>query len=84
MVPSESHSRWRDLVTESVAFQPSFLALKLLLKRAHLRYQADSSETTVQALAGELHTFFAKYERFLGDDIAFLFSKEEIAECQRS
>lgn len=69
MLPPKTDPRWRALAEGRLAFEPSFLALKFLLQRIHLRLYADSQKLHVEEMIDDLYAFFEKYERFLAEDI---------------
>ncbi len=57
------------MVEGRLVFEPSFLALKFLLQRIHIRLHSNAQEVQIDEMVNDLYSFFEKYERFLSDDI---------------
>lgn len=72
MVPDKSNSCWRNLANGSKKIQTQTLGLQMLLKRYQGSITPASPATAVNAAADELHAFFVKYEKILGNEIKSL------------
>lgn len=72
MVPDKSNPCWRSLASGSKKIQTQTLGLQMLLKRFQGSLTPASPATAVNAAADELHAFFVKYEKILGNEIKSL------------
>ena len=72
MIPDKSSACWRSLATGGKAIKTEQLGLQMLLKRIHSKLTAASPDAEILAAAEELHAFFIKYEKILGDEIKSL------------
>jgi hypothetical protein len=61
-LPSAMHPVWEKLMARKAKQTFSLFAANMAVDHAARAYQADPSQKT--KLAGELHTFFSKYEKF--------------------
>jgi hypothetical protein len=73
MIPPASDPHWRNVVTGSISFQPSMLALQILLTRLKTAVERDQSPGNVSRAIGELRAYFEKYEAIAADDLAQIF-----------
>jgi len=72
MIPDKTNTCWRSLATGRKKIQTSQLGLQMLLQRIQSRVTATSPDGEVRAAAEELHAFFVKYERILGNELTAL------------
>jgi hypothetical protein len=72
VVPDKSNPCWRGLVTGSKKIQTQTLGLQMLLKRYQGSITPSSPAASINAAAEELHGFFVKYEKILGNEIKSL------------
>lgn len=72
MLPDKSHACWRGLALNTKKITTQSLGLQMLLKRMHGKVTAASPDQEIRAGAEELHAFFVKYEKILGNEIKSL------------
>jgi hypothetical protein len=66
-LPSVSHPIWEKLMSRKVRHQFSLFAANMAIDHAARAYQADTAKKL--QLAGELHNFFSKYEKFTAPEL---------------
>lgn len=72
MVPDTTHPCWRGIATGTKKIQTQALGLQMLLKRFQGSITPSSPAASINAAAAELHSFFVKYEKILGNEIKSL------------
>ena len=72
MIPDKSSKCWRNLATGGKKIQTEQLGLQMLLKRIQSKLTATSPDGDIRAGAEELHAFFVKYEKILGNELKSL------------
>jgi hypothetical protein len=73
MIPPANDPHWLNVVTGSTRFQPSALALQILVTRLKATVERDGSPENVTRAIGEIRAYFEKYEAIAGDDLAQIF-----------
>lgn len=72
MIPDKSSACWRALASGTKKIQTEALGLQMLLKRIHGKVGVSSPDGEIRAAAEEIHAFFVKYEKILGNEIKAL------------
>lgn len=72
MLPNNTQGCWRNLASGKTRLQTDNLGLQMLLKRLQGKLGAAPAEADLRGAADELHAFFAKYEKILGNEIKSL------------
>lgn len=71
MLPTPSDPRWASLLTGTINHKFSNAAASMLIFQLKARVKRNPAD--MSACVGEMHTFFAKYQNMLRDDIRAIF-----------
>lgn len=58
-VPPTSHQTWRDVVSGKRAFEPSFVAARMLIVRCRMQLMRSRSDADASRFAAELREVYA-------------------------
>jgi len=73
MIPSKDDPRWKDLLTGRTQHQFKVASAGMCVARNQRHVQQDPSPAAMGPCLDDVHAFFEKFERILGEDLKALF-----------
>jgi len=83
MVPPISHRAWQELILGNIEVTSTKFGFNLLLTNNRNYYQKNRSQSNVDQLIQQTHTFLTKHEKLYQPELKQIFKEDYLAPVNR-